>query len=295
MGMIDTARDFAASEAFKTLVAGAFGAFFGAWGAQIIISRNQNRQAVVTELNCINAALGLLLSILQIFIGLKQQHVGPMLDRYAKQQKAYVEGVPEAKQASQAQVVRIQFDLQTLSPVRTPTEALERLVFEKISFRGRGPSAAVDLIASIDSLAKSIAYRNELVEELRIAKVPHPQLAQKYFGVPTSEGVVDERLQSNLRGIYEQTDNCIFFSRQLADDLVAYGKRLWRRHRWKYLRPLPKMAITDWSLAENAGLIPSNEQYAQWLKRFKPKQSLFTRAFQWARSSLFVKPRTSQA
>ena len=39
----EMARQFIASNSFETLVAGAFGAFFGAWGAQAIITRNRDQ------------------------------------------------------------------------------------------------------------------------------------------------------------------------------------------------------------------------------------------------------------
>jgi len=50
------AKDFLTNN-LATIVAGGFGAYFGAWSAQAIIARKQDRQSVVAELNSINAVL----------------------------------------------------------------------------------------------------------------------------------------------------------------------------------------------------------------------------------------------
>ena len=75
----------------------------------------------------------------------------------------------------------------------------------------------------------------------------------------------------------EQTDDCIFFSRILADDLLEYGKRLRRRHAWRLRLALPSVAPADWSEAERQGLLPANSEYAQWLKGFQRKPTRLKR------------------
>ena len=68
------AKDFLTNN-LATIVAGGFGAYFGAWSAQAIVARKQDRQSVVAELNSINAVLAADFMITNVFIGFKKQHV----------------------------------------------------------------------------------------------------------------------------------------------------------------------------------------------------------------------------
>lgn len=270
----EMARQFIASNSFETLVAGAFGAFFGAWGAQAIITRNQTKLAVITELNSVNAAFTLCVSICNKFMSLKRQHVRPMRDRYAAVCEEYVRfqkaGSPHI--GAPTRIFELHADLQTMSPVKVPVEILERYVFENISIRGRALAAAVDLVSAIDGLDKSIKYRNDLIAEIQEA-VPSPEiLISKYLGKKTADGINDERFRMNMDAIYAQTDDCIFFSRILADDLQDYGVKLKRRHAWRLLLNLPRQSCIDWSIAERANLIPTTKQYARWLRVLRKRQ-----------------------
>jgi hypothetical protein len=138
---------------------------------------------------------------------------------------------------------------------KMPTEALERYVFEKISIRGRALAAAVQLVGSIDGLANAIGNRNELIAEFRETS-PDQRLA-KYLGLRSAEGVVDERYRASVAGIFDQTNDCIFFSRILAEDLLKYGNRLRGGHLRRFRVGLPKLDGGDWSKAETSGLMPS--------------------------------------
>ena len=75
------AKDFLTNN-LATIVAGGFGAYFGAWSAQAIIARKQDRQSVVAELNSINAVLAADFMITNVFIGFKKQHVLGLRTRY---------------------------------------------------------------------------------------------------------------------------------------------------------------------------------------------------------------------
>jgi hypothetical protein len=86
----NVARQIISAEWFNTLVAGAFGAFFGAWGAQAVISRSQFKQSIVTELNAINAAMALCFAICNRFVALKKQHLKPLFDKYRKAREAFL-------------------------------------------------------------------------------------------------------------------------------------------------------------------------------------------------------------
>src|ERR1700732_1327881 len=86
---LEILKNFSESEAFSTIVAGAFGAFFGAWGAQAVISRNQAKERVIAELNSVRAALMLGFSISNAFVGLKKQHILSLQQQYEEAQREF--------------------------------------------------------------------------------------------------------------------------------------------------------------------------------------------------------------
>jgi hypothetical protein len=165
-----------------------------------------------------------------------------------------------------------------LTPVIVPIQVLERYVFEKISVRGRALAAAVDLVGAIDGFDKSVKYRNDLIAEIgKESPVQADLLMERYFGLRNANGVTDERFKVSLEAIYNQTDDCIFFSRILAADLLTYGNRLRQKNAWKYRLGVPKLKGVDWSTAEGQGLLPSDEAYASWLGGFRAERTRWQR------------------
>jgi len=226
-------------------------------------------------------------SICNRFISLKRQHVRPMRDQFERARREHDEFQAAARAHAGPQPLVYQFlaDFRTITPVKAPTEVLERLLFERISIRGRALAAAVDLVGAIDGLDKSIIYRNDLIAEIQ-KEAPHAPaaLAAKYFGLPTEEAVIDNKYPASVEAIHTQTDDCIFFSRVLADDLLEYGTKLRRRHVWRFRISLPKLGKADWSMAEDEGLLPQMEQYETWLRGFQKRPTLFRRLTDWVSS-----------
>lgn len=267
--LLEASRQFLSSSAFGTLIAAGAGAFAGALGAQAIISRTEKRQELTSELNSVRAALMLCFSICNTFVSLKRQHVRPIRNNYVAAQQEHEAFQERATMAADG-VYELHAELRTLSPPKVPIEILERYVFERISISGRALAAAAQLIGAIDGTFKSIAYRNELVREFQTANLSPRSLTEKYLGLTTAHGAADERFRHSVTGLYEQTDDCIFFARILADDLLAYGNRLRLRLPWKdRLLRVRKLQPADWTIAERSGLLPTDEQYADWLRGFR--------------------------
>jgi hypothetical protein len=259
-----------------TLASAAFGAFAGAW----INNRIQTKKAIVEEMNAVRATLVLCFSISNRFISLKRQHVRPMQNRYLQARQEYAEFQERARthRGPPPLVHDFHADLQTITPVIAPIQILERYVFEKISIRGRALAAAVDLVGAIDGLEKSIKYRNNLIAEIHKESSLDPRLlAERYFGLRNANGAIDERFRASVDAIYAQTDDCIFFFRILADDLLTYGNQLRRKNAWKYRLRVPKLKGADWSMAERQGLLPPDEAYASWLAGFRPEPTRWRR------------------
>jgi hypothetical protein len=274
------AQSFLGPNILGTLVTAAFGAFAGAW----VASRRETKKLVTTELNAISAARALCFSICNKFLSLKGQYILDLHRDYNIDREAVL-----ARAAAQPNIpgapMELRLDLQTLTPVWLPTQTLERLVFERISIRGRALVAAVDLVGAIDALAKSIGQRNELISAIQHqTEITQQELMYRYFGLMSPTGAVDERFASNIIALYAQTDDCIFFSRILAQDLFQHAGALHRRFAWRYRLGLPKPVQEDWAIAEARGLMPAREKYASWLQGFRTTPSRWQRLREWLRT-----------
>jgi hypothetical protein len=157
-------------------------------------------------------------------------------------------------------------------------------VFEKISIRGRALVAAADLAGAIDGLERSIEFRNEQIMEIQEAKLTFEALTDRYLGRRTAAGIIDERFSTNVDAISAQTDDCIWFSCVLANDLLDYGNNLRKRYSWRFRLRVPKFEPLDWGIADAAGLIPPAQNYAHWLRGFKKRPSRWRRMLTWLRS-----------
>jgi hypothetical protein len=208
----------------------------------------------------------------------------PMSARYEQAQREYKKFAlkKRLRVGPDLPVFELHADLQTLTPPKMPAELLERCVFEKITIRGRALASAVDLIGAIDGLEKSIKYRNDLIAEIqKLSPVPPKLLAEKYLALKNEDGIIDEKFRASLTAIVNQTDDCIFFSQILADDLLTYGKRFRRKHSIGLRLGLPKLQQADWSVAKAHGLIPPAKLYASWLSGFKERKSPWKRFASW--------------
>ncbi len=114
-------KQFVASDAFNTLVVGAFSAFFGAWGAQAVIRRGQTKQTMVGELNGISAALALCFTISNRYMSLKRQHVRAMRDSYEQALQDFEASRRRPSPPGQPRVIDFRADLHTLPPIKVPS------------------------------------------------------------------------------------------------------------------------------------------------------------------------------
>lgn len=67
--VLDRIVEFVGSSFFGTLVAGGFGAYAGAGGAQLIVDRNKSREELLTQIKDVNSALMVTFSITNSFLG----------------------------------------------------------------------------------------------------------------------------------------------------------------------------------------------------------------------------------
>jgi len=261
-----------------TFFTAAFGAFAGAFAA----SRAHNKRTIVAELNAVNAAHELSIAVANMFISLKRQHVVRLKEQFDQIKAAYVNHQSMRQSGLQVAPFHFTADFGTLSVMATPHAALEKMIFEKTLVRGRALAALVTLVGAVDGLSVSIKARNEMVEERRTAKWDDLERLQFFLGLRKADGVHDDRYPTNLASIVAQTDDCIFFAKILASDLVRYSNKVRRTEGRFYRLRLPKMVEADWSYPESLALMPEDAAYETWLRGFSKKQpSRWQRIVDW--------------
>jgi hypothetical protein len=251
---------------WATFETAAFGAFTGGW----IASRAFTKRAVIAELNALSAAQTVCFVICNRYVALKKQIVLPMKQRFDKTKTDYERFLRIPNTAKREFI--FEADYNTIISPATPAAELQKMIFEKTSIRGRALVAVADLVGVIDGLRNAIDARTEISEDIRTVKdKTSADTIASYLGTRLPNGHIDERHSTNLDAIFKQTDDCIFFSRILALDLVRYGNALRRRYLWRYWLWVPKMQDADWTTAIKSGLLPADSDYQAWLDEFKPQ------------------------
>ncbi len=265
------------SDNWLTLVVGIGSSALGSWGAQLAISRHQRREFAIQQINAVNAALSICFAICNRYMALKKQHVRPLLNRY-KSDKVRFEVI--ILNPNKFSIFNFNVDFETFDTLTPPLYILERHLFEKMSLRGRALIAAIALFDDVNQLNGLIARRNDLILEVRSKPaLSQRDLANMYFAATGETGSVDSRFRDVIIGISESTDGCIYFSRQLMDELSLYGKRTRRKYSDLNLPPLLEL---DWTKPMSDGLMPSREKFADWEAGFLPcKPPLWKRAAKW--------------
>jgi len=110
---------------------------------------------------------------------------------------------------------------------------------------------------------------------------------ERFYGL-RSAGAVDERIATNILALYTQVDDCIFFTRVLAEDLFEYNRALRWRFAWRYRLGIQKPVPDDWSIAESNGLLPARGKYQNWLRGFRTSPTRLQQLQRWLRSRVVI-------
>ena len=224
------------------------GAAAGAWAAQYIAEWVKVRDEVLKELRSTNAAVTLVFSVANAYLNLKVQHTQRMWEKFQKI-KAGAITAQATKVPFQADV-----DLQSLnSPVVSMPE-IKRIVIENIT----APTRAIALLDVLDravgQLTAFVGKRNAILADFKENGFDE----FRYLGLPRGT-MVDVSYESTLKAIASHTDECMFFSTNLATELSEHGETLKTR--------LPKrmevtVAAADFTSA--AQHIPPADQFPGW-------------------------------
>lgn len=272
MADMPTWWEIANSEIAKSLAGSALGAFAGAWAAQFIAERVKIRDQLLKEIRGVNAAVPLAYGITEAFLAIKAQFVKPLYDRY---QADLADLLLHHEYAGKNEVFHFNADLRTIQPFEIAAEPLQQAVFGLTMAPSR-VLALSSVIGRTSSLFIDIVTeRNRLVAQFQSGDF-HPNI---YFGLH-AENRVDLRYRTALEGISSYSDDLIFFSKLLGDDLVRYGKELREQLPAKFRSLARGVVAADFDSAN--ALLPGPGPYKSWDTNFvtpeKPRSLNFWKA-----------------
>jgi hypothetical protein len=160
-------------------------------------------------------------------------------------------------------------DMRTFPAPVVPIGTLKTLVFERISAYGR-PLALVSILEqSLTGLAEAIEHRGRLIQRFQSGSIPKDKFAHHYFGLQQASGETNQEYSDTVSAIASYIDDVAFFSSLLCSDLIKHGEKV----RATIVKPsdmnVPRVTKADFSGPKAKGLIPPDENYADWLKGFQ--------------------------
>ena len=250
-----------------SLLGAAAGACIGAVVATRLVGKRQRREELVAEVRSTNVATMVALSICHRVLSLKRAHVQPLATKFAADMAAWNEFTRQRRTGERQGNTPppISIDLRVVPSMTFPVVTLQRLLFDRISMFGRSLALMTTLSETASWLTNANAKRNELVERLR--RLPDATgVAQLYFGAPSSTGVANPEYPDAVAAVATHTDELIFFSATLANDLAAHAQQLradWIREFGR--RNVPEVTAVDFTAARQNGLMPDDAKFAEWL------------------------------
>lgn len=266
-------KGFCNSVFFTSIIGSLAGAFAGAYGGQRIVARGKEREELIKEIRNTSAATVVSLAICNVFTNIKQQHVKPMKESFDAQKAALFTHLRSRRCGELPPDTAFPFtaDFRSLFLPIFPIDTLRRLIFEGLSLDKRRPLMLVTgLDETIHGLNTSIENRNRLIASYKATDHTGNQLLHLYFGLPQGERrITNEEYPSSVDAIYRQTDDGIFFSKLLCDDLVDHNINLSAQYRKAFKQGAPvTIDKPDFTKIESAGLMPNEADYTDWLNLF---------------------------
>ncbi|WP_440090678.1 hypothetical protein [Pseudomonas putida] len=255
------------------VVGGLLGAGFGAWAAGRIAKRSKQHDAITTEMRNTNLAMLLAQQAFNLALVLKVNAVKPLTDAYAKAQREYLD-TTNGRKVSEPQ------NLQKISPINPPVEALRTAALEKLTLKGPAIRAALAVDETVENLNRTLTMRNELVDMILHNELPRGMdFKHMYFGIE-KDGHRHEGYSDAMKNMARFTDDLLFFSMTLCEQLDQHGLELRARSK-KLIRG--EVSILRFRLADDIpeGTIPDPKKYKKWLARFQPEASSKRRWWQF--------------
>ncbi len=264
---LDVAAGILNSPFVLSLLGAAAGACLGVVVATRLVRQRQRREELATEIRSTNVATMVALSICHKVLSLKRMHVLPLSTKFATDMAAWNEFVRQRRTGERQGNTPppLSIDLRTVPSLTFPVVTLQRQLFDKITLSGRSLALMTTLSETAGWLTNANAKRNELIDQIR--RLPNAAgVSQIYFGAPSAAGVSDAAYPEAVASVVGYTDDLIYFSSTLANDLAAHGLAL--RAAWVKefgAKHVPEVTAVDFAAARSNGLMPDASKYAEWL------------------------------
>jgi hypothetical protein len=205
----------------------------------------------------------------------KKQLIKPMKDEYDGQRRMFEERNKQRQTHSLDERTRVavtfKADFRTLPTLDQPISTIRNQIFEKVAVYGRPIVLVVNLAQIIDQLNTEIVRRNDLIESIKVGAFSHTQIIHMYFGNrdPTDATTpLDTRYPDLLKGIYQCTDDALFFGLELCSELAEHGNKLVAELGKLGRANLPVISKPDFTKAKEEGLMPDYGKYQNWFTGF---------------------------
>lgn len=261
------------NSAFTTSLVGALsGAFAGAWAAQNVAERSKQKDQLLSQIRATNAAISASFVFCNLLIALKRQHVKPLYDTFVAKRAELAEFHKKRRAGEIPADHPFVFtaDLRTLQMPLLPVQLIERLVFDKLSVIGRPLALTTSLAGVAATLADLMQRRSALIEGFKqIPPANQGLVAALYFGRSFAEDRVSTEYADTLEGLFNQTDDGIFFSQLLCRDLMKSGENALKEYKRLSKKSVERISTIDFRKASQLGLMPDDSKYQDWLQGFQ--------------------------
>lgn len=262
---------------FTTSLVGALaGAYAGATAAQKIAERSKEREQLLAQIRGTNAAIMVAFGICNTGLSMKRQHAKSLHENFLTKRNELTEHLRKRKSGEIGTEVTFEFqaDLRTLQMPLLPINVLQNHIYEKLSISGRPLALVATLAGASSSLEDTIRNRNLQIE--RFKRIPPNQkdsvFPAIYFGLPFGGGHVSTEYADTIDALYRLTDDVIFFSRLLCQDLEKYGEEILSKYKSHIKNTSESIHSIEFDTEKTKDLLPDEKEYQDWLAGFKDKK-----------------------
>lgn len=265
-----------ANSSFTTSLAGAFA---GAYAAQRIAERGKIRDELTKEIRATNSGLILTLTITNLAIAIKKQHVKKMKESYDEDLRRFDEHKQKIASGvlDRRSPLELTMDFRFLPTISPPIAALQDIVLGQMSTPGSALATVTALADGISNMNATIEKRNSLLTNYKAGNIPDGAPIQAlYLGFSYGDGKTNREYGDSMEGLNSYTNDVIFFGTKLCEDLSRHGEKVISKNR-KILKGVSsKLVEVDLQPAREMGLIPEDSEYKEWLggvqERSEPKR-----------------------
>lgn len=259
------------NSAFITSLAGAFA---GAYGAQRIALKSKIRDEVIKEIKEANSGIMLALTITNLGVALKKQHVRRLKNSYDEDLRRAADHTEGLRSGSIDRTTQLSLtmDFAFLQKISPPIKYLEEIVLGKLSTAGRFVATVTALGDAITNLNEALQKRNDLIADYKAKRFPDgARIHHLYLGWKYDGENVNNEYGNTLDAIDLYLNDVIFFGKILCEELQRHATLIVASNK-KHLRGAPSDVMNvDFDEARDQGLIPDDDEYRDWTSGFVEK------------------------